>query len=77
MPQWYTFTTLPGASTSNPNNYSNPQTNPPSCPGSVKLCAILANDNGFGFPVITSAIQSDIANAVNTGNDNGTAILRA
>lgn len=76
MPQWYTFTTTSGASTSNPNNYSNPQPTQPNCPGSVKLCAILANDNGFGFPVITSAIQSDISNAVNTGNDNGTAILR-
>ncbi|WGQ11540.1 hypothetical protein QG516_07710 [Pedobacter gandavensis] len=76
MPQWYTFTTLPGASTSDPNNYSNPQTLQPSCPGSVKLCAILADDNGFGFPDITSAIITDIANAVNSGNDNGRAILR-
>jgi len=76
MPQWYTFTTATGASTSDPNNYSNPQTLKPGCPGSVKLCAILAEDNGFGFPDITSAIQTDIANAVNTGTDQGTAILR-
>lgn len=76
MAFWYTFTTQPGADVANPNNYSNPQSNQPPCPGSLKLCAILANDNGFGFPAMTTQIITDIANAVNSGNDTATAILR-
>lgn len=76
MPQWYTFTTTPGADTSNPNNYSNPQDQQPNCPGDAKLCAILSNDNGFGFPVISSQNQTDISNALQTGIPQATALLR-
>lgn len=76
MPNWYTFTNTPGADTSNPNSYANPQSTQPSCPGNSKLCAILADDNGFGFPVITTQIQTAISNAVNGGGDQPTAILR-
>lgn len=77
MPQWYSFTTTSGADTSDPNNYSNPQDQQPDCPGSSKLCAIKADDNGFGFPVITSGIQTAIANALNSGSDQTVAILRS
>lgn len=76
MPRWYTFTTQTGADTSNPNNYANPQDQQPNCPGSSKLCAILANDDGFGFPVITSQIQTAISNAVQSGNESSTVLLR-
>lgn len=76
MAQWYTFTNASGATTDNPNNYSNPQDSKPGCPGSVRLCAILADDDGFGFPVITSQIQADISNALQGGSDVGTAALR-
>lgn len=76
MKKWYHFTTQSGANPSDPNNYSNPQDLRPSCPGSSKLCAILADDNGFGFPLITSQLLTDIANAINTGNENGTVTLR-
>lgn len=76
MAFWYTFTTQTGASVSDPNNYYNPQTLQPACPGNVKLCAIWADDNGFGFPSITTQILIDIGNAVNSGNDQARAILR-
>lgn len=76
MPRWYTFTTQSGADTSNPNNYSNPQDQKPNCPGHLKLCAILANDNGFGFPEITNTLQADIADALQTGIESCTVRLR-
>lgn len=76
MANWYTFTTASGADPLDPTNYSNPQPNKPACPGSARVCAILANDNGFGFPVITSGIQSDMTLALQTGTDQTTVALR-
>lgn len=77
MAQWYKFTSASGADPLNPSNYSNPQPNKQTCPGSSKICAILANDNGFGFPVITSAIQSDMVLALHHGVDQTTVALEA
>ncbi|WGQ11539.1 hypothetical protein QG516_07705 [Pedobacter gandavensis] len=76
MPKWYTFTTQPGADTNNPNNYYNPQDTQPNCPGNDRLCAILAEDNGFGFPLITTQILVDIANALQSGINQARAVLR-
>lgn len=76
MAQWYTFTTANGADPLVNTNYSNPQPNKPNCPGSDSVCAVLANDNTFGFPVITQSIQNDIVNALQTGSDQSTVALR-
>lgn len=76
MAQWYTFTTSAGADPTVSTNYSNPQPNKPACPGNTKICAILANDDGFGFPMITNAILSDMVRALQLGIDQTTVALR-
>jgi hypothetical protein len=76
MAQWYTFTLESEARVDEPNNYGFPQSTKPGCPGTGSLCAILANDNGFGLPVITSQLLIDIGNALNAGSDNSTVALR-
>lgn len=76
MRKWFTFTTQPGADVNNPNNYGNPQDTQPFCPGNVKLCAIFAEVDGFGFPIISSQLITDIANALQSGSESSTVLLR-
>jgi len=76
MAFWYTFTTVGGADPLDPANYSGPQNNQPSCPGNNSLCAILANDNTFGHPVITNEIEDNITRALQFGSDQTMAVLR-
>jgi len=76
MAFWYTFTTIGGADPLDPANYSSPQNNQPSCPGNNKICAILADDNGFNHPVITNAVEDDIIRALQLGSDQTSGVLR-
>lgn len=77
MALWYVFTRTSGANPNDPTNYAPGQSTPPGCPGSTELCAILANDNGFGYPLITAAIQTAISNAEQSGQDSSTVLLRS
>ena len=76
MCQWYTFTTAPGSDPLSPVNFSNPQPNKPTCPGNSSICAICADDNGFGFPNITSQLVDEIIFALQTGTDQSRVALR-
>ena len=77
MASWYIFTNTVGADPLNPSNYGTPQSSKPSCPGSVKICSVLADDDGFGHPNLTMPIQDDITRALQFSTDQTTAILRS
>ena len=51
--------------------------NPPSCPGTGKICAIYACDDGFGCPIITTALQTEMITALSTGADQLHVLLRS
>jgi hypothetical protein len=57
---WYVFN--PGATDPlDPNNYGPPLITPPSCPGPKNfLCAIQANDDGSGHPIIPSSLCCEL-----------------
>lgn len=74
--QWYTFSTTGGADPLDPLQYSSPVPSKPSCPGSSKICSILANDDTFGHPVITQPIVNDMVRALQFGADQTTVALR-
>jgi len=74
MCQWYLRSY--GQDPTNPNSYTLVGTNPPSCPGSGKVCAICAEDNGTGRPIITSYITSQMVNALSSGVDQPWVLLR-
>ncbi|HCU46050.1 hypothetical protein [Sphingobacterium faecium] len=68
---WFIFT---GTDPSQSSHYTlSPGTTPPSCPGAPEaLCSIQDMNDGFNNPKLESAIQAEIANAlqneVNTTN---------
>lgn len=74
---WYTFIAIGGADPLDPNNYGSPTSIKPSCPGSIKICAIFACDDGFGRPIITQIIIIDIVRALQFGTDQTTVALRS
>lgn len=76
MIYWYIFSTIPNSNPLDPASYSYPYYVKPSCPGSVKLCAIRAYDDGFGQPVITDEIVCEIIVALQYGLDQTNVVLR-
>jgi hypothetical protein len=49
----------------------------PSCPGSDQLCAVFADPDGTGRPIITPSLCCDISWALNHGVDTMNVLLRA
>ena len=49
---------------------------PPNCPGSGKICCILACDDGSGKPLITTDLQSEMIMALNSGLNQPEVLLR-
>lgn len=73
---WFNY--VSGANNT-PQSYSSAQMRP-ECPGNVQLCAIHAETqliSGFPRPIITPALQSEISNALNSGNDSTNVLLKA
>lgn len=75
MCTWYSFTTTAGADPTDPANYSLLSAKP-TCPGTAKICAICAQDDGFGHPVITCGILADMVITIQFGVDQSLVILR-
>ncbi|WP_342331909.1 hypothetical protein [Pedobacter sp. FW305-3-2-15-E-R2A2] len=75
MANWYVRIT--GADPTLPASYTLVGINPPSCPGTGKICSIKADDDGTGLPIITPALQSEIAAALSTNVDQPNALLRS
>lgn len=72
---WYSFTITSGADPLDPNNYSSISPKP-SCPGTSKICAIFATDDGFGRPVISQAIEDEMVQNLQLGQDGTLVLLR-
>lgn len=70
---WYTYNS---GDIGNSNNYTNVGSTPPSCPNNNNfLCAIQASDN-MSKPILTLALITEIANAVNSRTENTNVLLR-
>lgn len=65
-----------GGDPDNPAHYSDVGSTPPSCPGSCKVCAIYAEDDGLGNPVIDAQLQAQITAALKTCVDQPRVLLR-
>lgn len=74
--QWYNFSTTGGADPLLPSNYTAAGATKPACPGSSKICAILADADAFGQPDITQPIINDMVRALQFGSDQSTVALR-
>jgi len=66
-----------GSDPNSPASYSSVGSTPPSCPGTTKICAIFADDNGLGDPIIDSNLQSQMTTALNTSADQPRVLLRS
>lgn len=75
---WYLYNpidTFPH-NTTDPNNYQLVGITPPNCPNpNNKICAIQAVDN-LGLPNITTALTSEMLNAVNNSFETTNVLLR-
>lgn len=71
---WYLRTF--GANANDPGSYTSVGTTPPECPGTGKICAIYADDDGFGDPDITPALLAQMNTALSSGVDQPRVILR-
>jgi len=65
-----------GADPNDPISYVSIGPTPPRCPGSVNVCAIYAQDDGLGSPIIDVFLQNQIETALITGNDQPRVLLR-
>lgn len=74
MKKWYLR--LSGGNPNNPEHYLYVGSGPPNCPGSGKICCILACDDGSGKPLITTDLQSEMIMALNSGLNQPEVLLR-
>lgn len=71
---WYVFRITPPGDIMNPTDYRLVDRRP-HCNGN-RLCAIQTNDNGFDYPILTSALINEIATALNNGIESNNVCLR-
>lgn len=72
---WFSLT--PDESPTNPSNYTNVgNTRPTTCEGQDQICAIQANDNGSGQPVLTDALKNDMISALHNRANNSNVSLK-
>lgn len=72
---WYTFVPGTPPDPSDPNQYTNIGSTPPSCPFNVKVCAIQAMDDG-GLPIITTSILRELVRALQNGTESTNVLLK-
>ncbi|WP_342331910.1 hypothetical protein [Pedobacter sp. FW305-3-2-15-E-R2A2] len=65
------------ADPNDPESYTSTGSSKPSCPGSTRICAIFAEDDGTGRPIITPTLQSQMVTALSTGVDQPLVLLRS
>ena len=51
-----------GGTPTQPSDYS--LVSSPSCDGSDQICAVQANDNGSGQPILSNALKDEMINAL-------------
>lgn len=74
--KWYKFTETEGADICLPENYLSSTEEKPQCEGSNKVCAIYAEDNGNGKPLIDNiTLMKDFIRAVTYQRDYGIVAL--
>lgn len=73
---WFIFTTVSGADPLDPLNYCCPTNTKPLCPGTCRVCAIFACDDGFGYPVITQELIDEMVRALQWCLDQTLVVLR-
>lgn len=71
---WYLR--LSGGNPDNPEHYIKIVPGPPNCPGSGKICSVLACDNGEGRPQFTMDLLFEMITALNSGVDQTHVLLR-
>ncbi|GGH14624.1 hypothetical protein FAZ19_07315 [Sphingobacterium alkalisoli] len=59
------FSLNPSGNPTQPNNYTL-QSSQPSCSGEDQICALQANNNGSGQPVITDALKNEMIVALHS-----------
>ncbi|WP_342331908.1 hypothetical protein [Pedobacter sp. FW305-3-2-15-E-R2A2] len=64
------------ADPNDPLSYTSVGSTKPGCPGTGKICSLLAENDGTGHPVITSQIQAQMVTALSTGVDQPLVVLR-
>jgi len=74
-PNWYIRSAC--ADPTVPCNYTMVGSFQPTCPGTGKICAIKAEDDGFGCPVITPCIFDQMVIALSTDVDQPCVLLRS
>lgn len=73
--KWYIR--IYGSNPNNPNSYVLVGSTPPECPGTCKICAVLASDDDFGHPVIDDDLQQQMITALSTCADQPRVLLRS
>lgn len=74
--QW--FIRALGMDPNDPNSYTPVGPNPPSCPGSGKICAVWAEENNVTHrPIIDDDLQQQMITALSTGSDQTRVLLRS
>ncbi|QNK61108.1 hypothetical protein H7F33_11000 [Pedobacter sp. PAMC26386] len=63
-----------GADSCFPESYINVGSAPPNCPGKGKICAIYAEVDEFGKPIIDEDLKAQMRTALDT-NNNQTRVL--
>jgi len=71
------FLRINGTDPNDPLNYTNVGSTKPGCPGSGKICSLLAEDDGTGHPIVTQQIQDQMVLALSSGVDQPLVLLRA
>jgi hypothetical protein len=75
MADWYLKSY--GSNPFDSNSYIFVGSTAPACPGNGYVCAVHAEDNGSGRPVLTPALLLEIHTALNTNTDQPNVLLRA
>jgi len=73
---WYVLRVAPPGNTANPADYLRVHRKPV-CPGSRRLCAIQAQDDGFNHPVITYTLLAEMATALHQSRETANVCLRS
>lgn len=66
-----------GADPCLPESYVNVGQTPPNCPGTCYICAIFAENDGLGRPIIDADLKDQMMTAKNTCQDQLRVLLRA
>lgn len=59
---------------SNPTSYTLVGSTP-TCPGANRICAIFADPDGGGFPILTTALRNNMIDALNSRTDIAGSVL--